>query len=593
MNRMLRFLLVFFSVGVLAAFLAVTPQRTIGDHIRYVYLSPGESRMYSDSGRVFYGEERYGTLYFFLPSYTRFNHIEYDPHGYRLLDSEGNIMTEPVMNDVIDCLVDTGSGEPIQYRVGFYTSENLYTIEIDTGDKAVEEIEWHDYSDVAMRVISTKGEETFYSNRIRMKGRGNTSWEQTNKKPYEIKTPQDEALCGMKPSDKWVLLSNAMDDTKIQNKLALDLARKIGMEYAIESDWVDLYINGEYRGNYLLCKEPSIGKTDLNIRNLQKVNAPFFDKGRIFQTETMKGYIYDRNPDDITGGYLVEQNLVMPMEKKDCAFTIDNANYYMKSPDNASREELTYMKDIILRAKDDPYSTTDWNSFVKRYLIEEFLFNSDSGCASWYFYKKSADELLYAGPCWDYDQAGGQYKDKGSYDGTILENAGMEMDNSLMEHLEYRGYVSKIFRESEEFFKEIVEQGIDDYYGKIDSSLVMDEVKWRGQYKTRYKDIYNNRRLLKLFLHKRLEYLADRYDVAVELKDPDIYEKCERHLSFIFDNGDIIEMTVPDGKQLKMEEIPEPDGDTDSWEIEDTEEELTVNLPVFEDMVLRPHIEEE
>lgn len=593
MNRVFRYILFFISVCVLVIFLFIPQKRNAGDSIRYVYLNPGESKMYSESGRVFYGEEHYGTLYFFLPSYTRFSCIAYDPLGYRLLDVDGNLLTEPVMNKTIDCLVDTGSGNPIPYRVAFYISENLNTIELDTGDKAVEDIEHHVYTDATMKIISTRGEETYSCDWILIKGRGNTSWEQTNKKPYEIKLPRNESLCGMKQSDKWVLLSNALDDTKIQNKLALDLAHKIGMEYAIESDWVDLYVNGEYRGNYLLCKEPHIGKTDLNIRNLQKENEPFFSEDRSFKTEGMKGFIYEKNPDDISGGYLVEQNLVMSIDKKDCAFSIGDMDYYMKSPDNASKEELMYMEDFIIRTKSDPVIMTDWPSFVKRYMIDELLFNPDSGYASWYFYKKSSDDLLYAGPCWDYDQAGGQYKDKGSYEGTILGNAGMEIDNSLMKNPEYKEYASKIFSESEGMFQDMIEQGIDDYYRRINASLVMDEAKWRGQYKTRYKDIKNNRRVLKLFLYNRLEYMADMYGDELDLSAPHIYEKCDRHISFQFSNGDIIEMTVPDGKRLETNEIPEPDGDTDSWEIEGTEEEFTAFLPVFEDMVLRPHIVEE
>lgn len=102
-----------------------------------------------------------------------------------------------------------------------------------------------------------------------MKGRGNYTWNNSEmvKKPYQIKFSSKVDVFGLGSAKKWVLLANYADGTLMKNKLVLDLADKIGMPYSSDSEWVDLYVNGEYAGNYLLCEKVEVGKNRVNLKS--------------------------------------------------------------------------------------------------------------------------------------------------------------------------------------------------------------------------------------------------------------------------------------------------------------------------------------
>ena len=64
---------------------------------------------------------------------------------------------------------------------------------------------------------------------------------------------------------KWYLIANMYDKTQIRNKLAYDLASDIGMAYAQESTFVEVYLNGVYKGCYQLCESIGVGDTRVDI----------------------------------------------------------------------------------------------------------------------------------------------------------------------------------------------------------------------------------------------------------------------------------------------------------------------------------------
>ena len=94
-----------------------------------------------------------------------------------------------------------------------------------------------------------------------IKGRGNSTWSMP-KKPYNMTIYKDDTYNkkdsvkfiqnGVK-SKKWTLLANYFDNALIRNKIAFDLAK--AMKIGLDSQFVDLWMNGEYLGNYLLCQK--------------------------------------------------------------------------------------------------------------------------------------------------------------------------------------------------------------------------------------------------------------------------------------------------------------------------------------------------
>ena len=64
-----------------------------------------------------------------------------------------------------------------------------------------------------------------------IKGRGNSTWVRYEKKPYQLRFNKKTSVLGMKKAKKWVLIANAGEPTLMCNAIALDTARKIGMQF--------------------------------------------------------------------------------------------------------------------------------------------------------------------------------------------------------------------------------------------------------------------------------------------------------------------------------------------------------------------------
>lgn len=110
---------------------------------------------------------------------------------------------------------------------------------------------------------------------IKMHGNGTLDYP---KKSYEIKLVDKAKLYGMGKGRGWVLLANAKDNSLMRNKICYDLSRETGMQYAIQSAFVDLYINHQYRGNYLLTEKVTVGSKRVDIPDLQKATQAVNDK---------------------------------------------------------------------------------------------------------------------------------------------------------------------------------------------------------------------------------------------------------------------------------------------------------------------------
>ncbi len=109
-----------------------------------------------------------------------------------------------------------------------------------------------------------------YTN-VRVKGRGNSSWKMP-RRSYQIKLPSRDSVLGMPPAKKWLLIANYADASLMRNKLMYDLAAQI-MDFAPQSEFADLWIDGDYQGVYLVCQRIATGKTSLNLKSEQGILA--------------------------------------------------------------------------------------------------------------------------------------------------------------------------------------------------------------------------------------------------------------------------------------------------------------------------------
>lgn len=326
------------------------------------------------------------TYYVFLPSYASLEQVSVavsSDHGF-------SIENTPLL-DGMDCGTfkpdtpypfTTGSSQSA--TLWFYRSENTATLYVDTVSGTMK----HIHKDINLKegatvtLYTADGTVDCYDENSFLKGRGNTTWEK-EKRPYSLTLSRPGNLLGMGEATNWVLLANAYDDTNLRNKLVLDLASRSGLRWTPESRWVDVYLNGEYSGLYLLTEKIEVAENRLNI-------------------------------DAESGDFLCKIDPILRMDKMRDPFLtaagrpveISYPGFLTRSNRRASEQLINRMEEIILSGEDLRDSTLiDLDSWIRRYLIDEISGNVDSDHASSYFYY--TDGRFYAGPVWDYDLAFG------------------------------------------------------------------------------------------------------------------------------------------------------------------------------------------
>ncbi len=105
--------------------------------------------------------------------------------------------------------------------------------------------------------VSLNGRGAFasYSATAGIRGRGNSSWSWYDKKPYRLKLDEKHKLLGLDKAKSWVLLANYRDVTDLMNTFVFEAAEWLGMPHTNHTRYVELFINGDYRGVYQLTEQ--------------------------------------------------------------------------------------------------------------------------------------------------------------------------------------------------------------------------------------------------------------------------------------------------------------------------------------------------
>ncbi|HQN75060.1 MAG TPA: CotH kinase family protein [Bacillota bacterium] len=230
--------------------------------------------------------------------------------------------------------------------------------------------------------------------RIGIKLRGNSTMFMP-KLPYKIKFETKQEMLGDYAEKDWVLLANFADQTLVRNALAFNLSKELNLEFTPSVNFVDLYINGVYQGNYLLTDQIEVTNNRVDIEE----NSPAIDTGYLIEYDMR---LYDVGLDNATENY----------------FMVDYVPMVIKSPDisdsHYSNDQYLFIKDYmnnlyqVLRNKGDYSGLIDEASFIDWFIVNEFLKNVDSSYSSVYFHKDKSG-LLKMGPVWDFDLSSGNY----------------------------------------------------------------------------------------------------------------------------------------------------------------------------------------
>ncbi len=220
-----------------------------------------------------------------------------------------------------------------------------------------------------------------------IRGRGNSTWGYP-KKPYAIKLDEKNEILGMPKHKRWVLLANWLDRTLLRNAASFDLASRSGLAYTPRGQFVEVFINGEHKGNYFLCEQI---KVDKNRVNVDKFDEAVVDGGYLFELDEY----YD-------------EEFKFRSEKR-------NLPYMFKDPDeDISDEHFKFVQDYVNNLEASLYDEErfaaveysdyiDVDSFVDWWLVMELtgIWEPNHPKSS-YMHKNSGGKLVM-GPVWDFD----------------------------------------------------------------------------------------------------------------------------------------------------------------------------------------------
>lgn len=279
-------------------------------------------------------------------------------------------------------------------------------------------------------MLAADGAEEYRGALESLGGRGNSSWDYTQKKPYNFKLPQKASLYGMGKARKWALLGNQLDESMLRNEAAFAMSRQSGLAFTPDAVFVDLYIDGGYRGTYQLAERVTVHSKRVDITDLKESTEacnplPLGEYPRVAvgKAEAPNSYVcYDipNDPADITGGYLFQFQLGGRADKG--VFTTSRGQICdIKAPEYPSQAQIAYIRNFVQEMEDAVYSETGYNAQGRHYseyldvdsvllgwLVQEITENIDGAATSFYFYKdsdKTGDGRLHYGPVWDFDLA--------------------------------------------------------------------------------------------------------------------------------------------------------------------------------------------
>ena len=293
---------------------------------------------------------------------------------------------------------------------------NLPAMFVDLdGRYPLSQVDRINYIDSKITLTNTDEKFEFDNLKSGFRGRGNGSWTDSgDKKGYKLKFDKKQSLFGREANKHWVLIAcaNFDDVTMSRNYLAYNMTNAVfdKIEYTTQARWLDLYVNGEYRGVYLLCEHVRVGKGRVDIES-DYLSENFENTGYLIEYD-----YYALNPtkgESLTEGIDYFTLDCLPEGRN--AFTVhspDPEDYLEEG--NVSRatymKQVTYIKDYVKRVYEaaldgrwnDFAELADTESFVDMYILHELFKNVDTGYSSFYLYKKPNGKL-YAGPVWDFD----------------------------------------------------------------------------------------------------------------------------------------------------------------------------------------------
>ena len=256
------------------------------------------------------------------------------------------------------------------------------SINVD-GNMAVTSKEKADYRGCTIKIESDTAVWN-YEGRGRIRGRGNSTWEWYPKKPYRLKLDEKAEILGLAADKDWVLLANYRDPTHLMNTFVFEMGAGLGIPYPNHTRYVELTVNGDYKGLYQLTEQVEQGKNRVNIDK---------EEGLLLALDVDDGPEEAPHADD----NFWSQVYRMPV----CVKSPDNTE---KSGTSAARKELAPLENAIHSHDYDALAEMmDIPVMIDYLLIQEFIYNVEVAAPRSIFLHRDKGGKWTYGPLWDFD----------------------------------------------------------------------------------------------------------------------------------------------------------------------------------------------
>lgn len=287
---------------------------------------------------------------------------------------------------------------------------NLPTLYLEfPNGKSLSSVQKDVYSPATYTFVDEYVEDSYYHLPLEIKGRGNYSWG-LSQKPYTLKLGEKADFLGMGAAKKWVLISVGSDMSMMRNYLTQKLAAAMGLPFICENEYVDVIVNGEYKGTWVLTEKIQIHDARIDVPE---------KAGVLFEIEMTY-----RHSCDVCVKLNKEGNVHLTLQEYK---GVEFENLHRNKKIAIKQELEAYFKPL----NDAIYDTDstieelakyiDLDSFVNWYLLNELTRNYDSQFVTSCYCFIGEDGKLYMGPVWDFDSCYGNQTP--TYEGYHVRNA--------------------------------------------------------------------------------------------------------------------------------------------------------------------------
>lgn len=408
---------------------------------------------------------------------------------------------------------------------------------------------------------------------MQIRGRGNSTWNMP-KKPYRMKLDDKHNLLNLPARERdWVLLPNYADKTLIRNAVAFKISEEVGMAFSPSVAFVDVVVNGSFRGNYMVTDQIEAGPMRVNVRKMST-------------TDTTEPFV--------TGGYLLELDGFADREVKWFSTNMGmRVSIKEPDPDDINDDQMNYIINYMSRFEAALFSVdfkdpvlgyralVDTTSLINWYIASELTGNSDAFWST-YIYKHHSDDKLYFGPLWDYDIAFNNDSRLGDATRKLMSQAAHNNRTWINQFLLDEWFQDAVWRRWQELVDNQIESKllsyIDELTEELDASQQLNFNLWKNLNNKVYLEQFlfstyqGGVDYLKSYITSRVSFLNEALHYIMPEEPTDVFKPGETYYRIInkrSNNALDVAFDQPAVNAQLVMWVPISDDENQLWEIKE------------------------